>query len=194
LALSASVDIVGILDQQEFAMTEKLPCKNCESLILPSTFERTGGLCMPCKNGVQKKEKIVPIISVVVDGVDTTVIRLEALASDVLDLLEKTRHVGDSKHANFYEIEAQKALVRHSIRYAINFRLHDDHWGRTGWVMLALFEMCKAKITNIEEEGIEFLQVEKADWRQGTDPLGSCGGFQYSYKSKLIFKINTWRS
>jgi hypothetical protein len=36
-------------------MTEKLPCNSCGELILPSTAQRTGGLCMPCKTGYRKE-------------------------------------------------------------------------------------------------------------------------------------------
>lgn len=32
-------------------MTEKVPCIECGAMVLPATAERTGGLCMPCKNG-----------------------------------------------------------------------------------------------------------------------------------------------
>jgi Domain of unknown function (DUF4375) len=32
-------------------MTERIPCTTCGALILPSTAERTNGLCMPCKGG-----------------------------------------------------------------------------------------------------------------------------------------------
>ncbi len=32
-------------------MSGKIPCIKCGALLLPSTAERTGGLCMPCKNG-----------------------------------------------------------------------------------------------------------------------------------------------
>ena len=35
-------------------MKEKIPCKECRALILPSTTEKYGGLCMPCKNGYRK--------------------------------------------------------------------------------------------------------------------------------------------
>ena len=35
-------------------MSEKIPCAACGTVILPSTAERTGGLCMPCKNGTRK--------------------------------------------------------------------------------------------------------------------------------------------
>lgn len=29
-------------------MTEKVDCTRCGTKILPDTFEKTGGLCMPC--------------------------------------------------------------------------------------------------------------------------------------------------
>jgi len=32
-------------------MIEKVPCKECNAMILPATAERTGGMCMPCKQG-----------------------------------------------------------------------------------------------------------------------------------------------
>jgi len=35
-------------------MTEKIPCIECGAAVLPSTAERTSGLCMPCKNGNRK--------------------------------------------------------------------------------------------------------------------------------------------
>ena len=35
-------------------MPDKIQCKECEALVLPSTAERTGGLCMPCKKGTRK--------------------------------------------------------------------------------------------------------------------------------------------
>lgn len=34
----------------------KIPCKNCQTPILPSTFEKTGGLCMKCYNESTKSE------------------------------------------------------------------------------------------------------------------------------------------
>jgi len=36
------------------SVSDKVPCKECNALVLPSTAERTGGLCMPCKNGTRK--------------------------------------------------------------------------------------------------------------------------------------------
>lgn len=35
-------------------MTDRVPCTCCGKLILPSTAEKTGGLCMPCKGGYRK--------------------------------------------------------------------------------------------------------------------------------------------
>jgi hypothetical protein len=35
-------------------MVDKVKCNDCSALILPTTSERTGGLCMPCKNGNRK--------------------------------------------------------------------------------------------------------------------------------------------
>lgn len=35
-------------------MIEKIPCTECGVVVLPGTAERTGGLCMPCKNGYRK--------------------------------------------------------------------------------------------------------------------------------------------
>ncbi|PQJ37249.1 hypothetical protein BTO00_23470 [Vibrio campbellii] len=35
-------------------MFDKVPCRECEAMVLPSTAKRTGGLCMPCKNGTRK--------------------------------------------------------------------------------------------------------------------------------------------
>lgn len=35
-------------------MSEKTPCTECGIDILPSTAERTGGLCMPCKNSTRE--------------------------------------------------------------------------------------------------------------------------------------------
>jgi hypothetical protein len=35
-------------------MEEKVKCNDCGALVLPDTANRTGGLCMPCKNGTRK--------------------------------------------------------------------------------------------------------------------------------------------
>jgi Domain of unknown function (DUF4375) len=42
------------LDNQGIEMSDKVPCKECGAEILPSTADRTGGMCMPCKNGYRK--------------------------------------------------------------------------------------------------------------------------------------------
>jgi hypothetical protein len=35
-------------------VSDKIPCHECNALVLPTTADRTGGLCMPCKNGTRK--------------------------------------------------------------------------------------------------------------------------------------------
>ena len=35
-------------------MSEKVPCKECQAMILPSTAEKNDGLCLPCKNGYRE--------------------------------------------------------------------------------------------------------------------------------------------
>ena len=35
-------------------MTEKIGCKSCGNLILPTTTKKNNGLCMPCKNGYRE--------------------------------------------------------------------------------------------------------------------------------------------
>ena len=35
-------------------MSDKVPCKECNALILPATAKRTGGICMACKNGIRE--------------------------------------------------------------------------------------------------------------------------------------------
>lgn len=35
-------------------MTDKIPCKECKELILPTTAKKTGGICMACKQGIRE--------------------------------------------------------------------------------------------------------------------------------------------
>ncbi len=35
-------------------MIDKIPCNKCNELILPRTAEKTGGLCMACKQGIRE--------------------------------------------------------------------------------------------------------------------------------------------
>ena len=35
-------------------MSDKVPCTECGALVLPTTAKKTGGVCMPCKNGNRK--------------------------------------------------------------------------------------------------------------------------------------------
>jgi hypothetical protein len=36
------------------SLMEKIPCNECGALILPTTAENTGGVCMACKQGIRK--------------------------------------------------------------------------------------------------------------------------------------------
>jgi len=35
-------------------MTDKIPCKKCNEMILPTTAKKTGGVCMACKQGIRE--------------------------------------------------------------------------------------------------------------------------------------------
>jgi hypothetical protein len=35
-------------------MKDKIPCKECKEMILPRTVEKTGGICMACKQGIRE--------------------------------------------------------------------------------------------------------------------------------------------
>lgn len=39
-------------------MSDKVPCIECGAMILPNTVQRTGGRCMPCKNGTRKSMEL----------------------------------------------------------------------------------------------------------------------------------------
>lgn len=178
-------------------MTEpKTKCQKCGAQILQVTADRTGGLCMPCKaGGPRLPDPNDPV------GVSCTV-RSDVnphptfftSAQALLKALEETRHIGDSMHANKYELEAQRALLRHCVRYRTKFRLNDDHWGRTGYALLKLFEEGQATM-KIGERAFVFTELTKEEWREGDDPLASHGGFLYRDSSGvLIFKRHTWVS
>lgn len=115
-------------------------------------------------------------------------------AQALLAVLDETGHIGDSKHPNKYELEAQRALLRHAIRHRAVFRLKDDHWGRTGWALLDLFERGEG---HMELDGItyKFESVKKTEWKEGDDALAMQGGFTYSTEDgRLLFKAMTWVS
>jgi hypothetical protein len=115
-------------------------------------------------------------------------------AQELLQALEGARHVGDSEHPNKLELEAQRSLLRHAIRNRVKFRLHDDQWGRTGYVLLSLFEKDKATM-KLDSRTYRFSELTKEEWREGTDPLGSRGGFLYRESSGLVvYKRWTWKS
>jgi hypothetical protein len=117
-----------------------------------------------------------------------------ASAQDLLEGLEATRSIGGATHPNKLELEAQRALVRHAIRNHVPFKLHDDHWGRTGYVLIGLFERGKATM-EVDGRSYRFSDVTKEDWREGTHPLASQGGFLYRDSAgAVLFKRWTWIS
>lgn len=174
----------------------KTSCSKCGTEIQSATAERTGGYCMPCKNGTQKRPDPMEPVSVSCEISSKLTCRpvIHTSAQVLLELLEQTRHIGDSMHPNKFELEAQKALLKHCIRVRAEFRLHDDHWGRTGWALLSLFEQGRATL-EYEQKRYQFSDVTKAEWQEGDDPLGMQGGFSYiSEDGATIFKTMTWIS
>jgi len=161
----------------------------CGAKILQSTADRTGGLCSPC-NG-PRPGKVSCSVSSLVDPDPT----FHVLASALLKGLEKTRHIGDAKHPNRFELDAQRALVRHVTENPrSSIRFHDDNWQRTGFVILDLFEQGEGKL---EARGRKyaFAELRKEDWREEPGPLAGHGGFLYRTETgDVIFKIQTWVS
>lgn len=151
---------------------------------------------MPCKTGSPKQpDPNEPLqVSCTLDsGVGGEVV-LETTAQDLLKLLDETRHIGDSSHPNRLELEAQRSLLRHAIRNRVKIRLQDDHWGRTGIALVRLFEDGKATIQSCGNT-LQFANLVKENWRFGTNPLGSHGGFLYRDPSgNIVFKTVTWIS
>ncbi len=174
----------------------KTKCVKCDAEILSVTFERTGGLCMPCKKGAPKrpdsKEPVSVSCEVSSKYSGRTVIHTSAQV--LLAELEETRHIGDSMHPNKFELEAQRALLRHFIRVHHDFRLHVDHWGRTGWALLKLFEQGRATL-ECEQARYQFSDLTKTEWQEGDHPLGMQGGFSYlDENGTIVFKTMTWIS
>ncbi len=174
----------------------KTNCSKCGVSMLLVTAQSTGGLCMPCKNGNLKRltAREPVIVSCEICSKYTPRLLIITEARSLLEVLDHTRHVGDSSHPNNFEMEAQRALLRHFIRVHHDFRLHDDHWGRTGWALLNLFEQGKATI-EVEQKKYLFSDVTKAEWQEGDHPLGMEGGFSYvSSDGTTIFKTMSWIS
>jgi len=185
----------------------KTRCTKCGAEILQATATRTGGLCMPCKrDGAEKPtmktwppkppDPTLPIeVSCPVKSDIGPAVTFYASAQDLLEALGQIGHIGDSTHANKLEVEAQKGLLNHVIQYRNRqFQLHDDHWGRTGYALLNLFEDHKATI-QVEGKRLTFAEVTKEDWKEGTDFLAMHGGHLYrDANGAVIYKRGTWRS
>ena len=117
-----------------------------------------------------------------------------ALAGELLEGLEAARPVGGATHPNALELEAQRALVRHAIHHGTRFKLQDDHWGRTGYVFVTLFEQGQATM-DINGRNFRFSDVAKENWMEGTQPFASRGGFLYRDAGGVVlFRRRTWIS
>lgn len=174
----------------------KSQCDKCGAVILQSTAQRTSGLCMPCaQQGRYRPTPKAPLQLTCSVRSDVNPEPLfSALAQDILVGLEAAQPIGDASHPNTLELEAQRALVRHAIRHGVPFKLHDDHWRRTGYVLVELFDRGKATM-EVEGKRFRVSDVTKEDWREGTHPMRSCGGFLYRDSSGIVlFKRWTWKS
>lgn len=173
----------------------KVDCLECGVEILKVTADRTGGLCMPCKTGSPRRpDPNEPLeVSCGISSLLDPQPILFALAQDVSARLEVTRHFGGSKHANKFEMEAQRALLRHCLRYRVSFRLNNDHWGTTGSVFVTLFEEGKAEM---EVAGVRYRysQLKKQEWKEGDHPLAMEGGFSYLLEGREICRVMTCNS
>lgn len=113
---------------------------------------------------------------------------------ELLTELENTRWIGDSSHPNKFELEAQRALLRHAIRHHLDWRLNDDHWGRTGFAILRLFEKGHGTML-IDGNEYQFVDIVKDEWSDVQGPLCGEGGFSYRTKDGTeLFRIMTWVS
>jgi hypothetical protein len=174
----------------------KTQCTKCGVEILQVTGQRTGGLCMPCHQGGPRRpdpNDSVEISCPVHSDVAPAPIFFTS-AQELLPRLESEHHIGDSRHANKFELQAQRALVRHALLYHVAFRLNDDHWGRTGYVLIKMFEEGKATM-QINDKKFHFSDLAKEDWIGSSEPLASYGGFLYRDSTgTVVYKRRTWRS
>ena len=110
-----------------------------------------------------------------------------ASAHNVLKELEQVRHIGDANHPTNFELEAQKALVRHAIRHHHGIRLNDDHWGYTGKLFLKLFEEGRAAMRG-RSRTFRFGDLIKETWQEGFH-----GGFLYrDLEGVVVYKRFSW--
>ena len=133
-------------------------------------------------------------MSCIVDSEFSIKPEFRLLAQDLLSALETTPHVGDLSHPNRYELEAQRALLRHAIMHHVDWRLNDDHWGKTGFAILSLFEQGHATM-NFNGSFYKFKYLVKKNWSDISGPRAGEGGFLYcTQNAEVIFKIMTWVS
>lgn len=121
-------------------------------------------------------------------------LELNLPAGVLLEKLNSIPHVGGAEHANRYELEAQRALIRHALQHRLPWTLRDDHWGRTGYACLELFEQNQGTLV-VADRSFAFAELRKEDWREGTASRASRGGFLYRDAAGVVlFKRRTWIS
>lgn len=173
-------------------MKRKIECDRCSALILPETAARTGGMCMRCADAQELPE---PEVSCTIAGLEGTSLCLVSDALDFLPKIVEAMPVGSAEHPNGYELAAQRALVRHCIQHRQSLVLCNDHWNRTGWAFLELFEIGKAYAKTPEEAKILFCDLKREEWQTvGSQefPASLMSGFQYFRSDgKVIFKMLT---
>ncbi|PHS02858.1 MAG: hypothetical protein COA78_20165 [Blastopirellula sp.] len=151
---------------------------------------------MPCNNGTRKEieERKNATVKCEISSIDTDPITIEIIAREFQPIINKAGNVGGKHHANYHEMEAQKALVKHCVVYGVDIELYDDHWGRTGYALIEEFEKGNAWIRNGEHK-IYFKELIKEEWKEGNHFLAMQGGILYKDSSgNIIFKKLTWLS
>lgn len=153
---------------------------------------------MPCQKSLREassaKSRPQIEITCVLKSFDESEVLVTATAQDLLKELESMGPVGGEEHANHFEMEAQRALLRHSLQYRVSFRLNDDHWHRTHFALLNLFDVGKATML-VSGVSLRVTELTKEEWRVGTEALASHGGSLYrTLNGEVVFKWGTWRS
>jgi hypothetical protein len=169
---------------------QRVRCSKCEAMILPSTASITGGLCMPCSKG----RRVDPIPRQVWVTVRLDEVAFRVRAEDFLSEIEAVGPTGGETHPNRVEIAAQTALVRHAIRHRIDWELHNDHWNRAGYACCKLFDRGQAVLI-VGQQEFTTEHTSRHDWREGTDPMMSRGGFSYlDSEGHELYRRQTWMS
>ncbi|WP_037200969.1 hypothetical protein [Rhodopirellula baltica] len=168
-------------------MAERIECLTCNTHISQDTATNAGGQCLICR--LDRRARKPPVI-VVRSGE----IGFAMPAPAFQKTLKKTKPTGGTKHPNYLELEAQKALVAHALHHKINFVIHDDLWGRTTMAATKLLEQGVGQLLTPDYE-YEYSQIRREEWVEGTEPLMQRGGFSYLNDAGVeLYRRWTWMS